>query len=178
MLNVENTALVVIDVQGKLAQLMHEKETLFDNVKRIIKGAQVLEIPIIWTEQNPEGLGPTLPEIASLLDSEPIAKFAFSCCGEEAFMRALEEVNRKQVLLAGIEAHVCVYQTAVDLVRLGYEVHILADAVSSRAASNKQLALEKMKDAGALLTSVEIALFELLKVAQGDKFKKILQIVK
>ncbi|MDP6381175.1 MAG: hydrolase, partial [Phycisphaerae bacterium] len=176
MLNVEDAALVVIDVQGKLAQLMHEKEVLFDNVKRIIKGAQVLKVPILLTEQNPAGLGHTLPDIASLLDVEAIAKFHFSCCGEGAFMQALEGLGRRQILLAGIETHVCVYQTAADLVRLGYDVHVLADAVSSRAESNKRMGLEKMKDAGANLTSVETALFELLKVARGEKFKQVIKI--
>ncbi|MDK1031067.1 MAG: hydrolase [Planctomycetia bacterium] len=178
MLKVENAVLVVSDGQGSLAEMMHEKEALFDNVKRIIKGAQVLEMPIIVTEQNPAGLGPTLPDIAALIQGEAIAKFAFSCCGEEAFVEALRKLGRRQVLLAGIEAHVCVYQTAVDLIGLGYEVYVVADAVSSRAASNRQTGLDGMAGAGARLTSVEMALFELLKVARGDKFKQILKIVK
>jgi len=186
MLNAENAVLVVIDIQGKLATLMHEREALYQNVARIIKGAQVLEIPIILTEQNPDGLGPTVSEIASLVQSQPISKFAFSCCGEEKFMQALRATARKQVLLTGIETHVCVYQTAVDLLAAGYEVHVVADAVSSRTFANKHLGLMKMRDgrpadrsavasAGAAITSVETALFEMLKVARGEKFKEIIK---
>ena len=178
MLEVENTVLVVIDVQGKLAQSMHEKDALFENIAKLIKAAGVLEIPIIQTEQYPKGLGPTVPEIAELLPGEPISKVAFSCCGEKRFVEAMEELGRKQVLLCGIETHVCVYQTAVDLLGSGYEVQVVADAVSSRTPGNKAIGLAKMKDAGAGITSVETALFELLKVAEGEKFKAILRIVK
>ncbi|MCK4626635.1 MAG: isochorismatase family protein, partial [Phycisphaerae bacterium] len=109
MLDIENTILVVIDVQGKLAQSMHEKAALFENLTKLIKAASVLEIPIIWTEQYPEGLGATIPEIAELLPGEAISKVAFSCCGEKRFVEAMEKQGRKQVLLCGIETHVCVY---------------------------------------------------------------------
>lgn len=180
MLTIDNTALIVIDVQGKLAQLMHQKEDLFANLEKIIKGIQVLEIPIVWTEQVPEKLGQTTPEIAQLLanTAEPIAKSSFSCCGHPPFMDALKPLNRKQVLLTGIETHVCVYQTALDLLKLGYEVQVVTDAVSSRASENKQIGLERMNEAGATLTSTEMALFELLRVAEGPQFKEITKIVK
>ena len=179
MLAVENTVLVVIDVQGKLSCLMHEKEKLFENLRKIITGAQILEIPVILTEQNPDGLGRTIPEVADLLPGiQPILKFSFSCCGESRFVRELEALKRKQVLIAGIESHVCVYQTAMDLLGAGYEVQIVADAVSSRTADNRELGLEKMKNEGARLTGVEMALFELLRVAEGAKFKGILKVVK
>jgi len=179
MLTVENTALLIIDVQGKLAQLMQGKEVLFENLQRMIKGAQILGIPIIWTEQNPRGLGPTIPEVAPLLsNSQPIHKLSFSCCGNEDFMRELRALNRKQILITGIETHICVYQTAMDLINLGYEVEVVADAVSSRTVENKEIGLEKVRDGGGKLTSTETALFELLKVAEGEKFKEILQIMK
>ena len=179
MLAVENTALVVIDVQGKLSRLMYEKEKLFENLQKIITGAQILEIPIILTEQNPEGLGRTIPEVADLLpDIQPIPKFSFSCYGEKRFVEELEALKRKQVLIVGIESHVCVYQTAMNLMGAGYEVQIVADAVSSRTAENRELGLEKMKSEGAKLTGVEMALFELLRVAEGAKFKGILKVVK
>jgi nicotinamidase-related amidase len=179
MLTLENTVLVVVDVQGKLAHLMHEKERFFDNLQKIIRGAQVLEVPIIVTEQIPEKLGSTIPEIAEFLSNvQPIKKISFSCGGSDEFMKALEATDRKQVLLTGMETHVCVYQTAMDLLRSGYEVHIVADAVSSRAAENKAVGLEKIKSAGAVLTSIEMALFELLKVAEGAKFKEIIKIIK
>ena len=179
MLTVENTVLAVVDVQGKLAQLMHGREALFENLRRIIQGAQVLGVPILCTEQNPAGLGPTIPEVAGALgDVARIPKLSFSCCGDERFVRELEGLCRTQVLLTGIEAHICVYQTAVDLAARGCEVHVVADAVSSRTQENKAIGLRKMTDAAASVTSVETALFELLRVAEGPQFKQILRIVK
>jgi nicotinamidase-related amidase len=179
MLNVEKTTLVIIDVQEKLSRVMHEKEKLFENLQKLIKGVQILEIPILVTEQNPNGLGPTVPELAPLLsDTKPIIKFSFSCCGEEPFIREIEKMNRKQILLTGIETHVCVYQTAIDLIEAGYEVHTVIDCVSSRTLENKNLALDKIKSEGSKLTSVEIALFELLRTAKSPNFKDLSKIVK
>ncbi len=179
MLEMANAVLFVVDVQGKLAHLMHEKIILFKNLQRLIKGIQVLGVPILWMEQNPDGLGPTIPEIADLLPAiKPIGKMSFSGCRNDRVLQALKTLNRKQVLVAGIEAHICVYQTAADLVDMGYEVHVVTDAVSSRNAENKTIGLQKMSACGASLTSVETALFELLKVAEGDPFKAILRIVK
>ncbi len=179
MLSSDKAILVVIDMQGRLAQSMYRKELLFDNVQKIIKGAQVLDIPILLTEQNPKGLGSTIPEIADLVPGvRRIPKLSFSCCGDALFLKELSALQRRQVLLTGIEAHVCVYQTTVDLVASGYEVHVVADAVSSRTAENKDIGLQKMKDAGAGITSVETALFELLRVAEGPRFKQIISIVK
>lgn len=179
MLTTDKTVLVVIDMQGKLAQSMHCRELLFENVQKIIKGAQVLGLPMLITEQNPNGLGPTIPEIADLVPGvRRIPKLSFSCCCDESFSKELSGLQRRQVLLSGIEAHVCLYQTTVDLVASGYEVHVLADAVSSRTAENKAIGLQKMKDAGASITSVEAALFELLRVAEGPAFKQIIRILK
>ena len=179
MITTEDTALVLVDVQGKLAQSMHNKKDLFENLKKMVKGAQVLGVPILWAEQNPDGLGPTMPEIAELFTNQsPVSKFSFSCCGSDQFLKDLEAVNRKNILIVGIEAHVCVYQTSADLVNLNCDVQVVADAVASRTAENKQIGLEKSKDAGARLTSTETALFELLKEAKGDKFKEIINLVK
>lgn len=179
MLKSKKTALIVIDVQGKLAQLMYAKQTLFENLRKIIKGVQALGVPILWLEQNPEGLGPTIPEVSELLTSiEPISKSSFSGCRNERFVQALKNANRNQVLIVGIEAHVCVYQTAVGLVELGYKVEVVTDAVSSRTIENKKVALQKMRDIGVNLTSTEMALFELLQVAEGEQFKEILKLVK
>jgi nicotinamidase-related amidase len=179
MLTPDKTGLVVIDVQGKLAQVMHNREFLVENLKKLIKGVRVLNIPILWLEQNPAGLGPTLPEIAELMpDITPIGKMSFSACGNPAFMEALEAADRTQLLLVGIEAHICVYQTAIDLLKRSYEVQVVADAVSSRTAENREIALMKMRDSGVGLTSVEMALFELLGVAEGRQFKEIAKIVK
>jgi nicotinamidase-related amidase len=179
MLSPERTALIVVDIQGKIARAMHDHETLIDDIEKLVRGAQALEIPIILTEQNPEGLGPTIPEISGLLASiEPVRKLCFNCCENERFLQELEKLNRRQLLLAGIEMHVCVYQTAAALLDAGYEVQVVADAVSSRTPQNKEIGLGKVREAGGSVTSVETALFELLRVAAGDKFKKILKIVK
>lgn len=179
MLKIENTTLLIIDIQGNLAHLMHGKELLFKNVQKLIKGIQILGIPILWVEQNPQGLGPTIPEIADILsDIQPISKMSFSSCRNDDFLQTLNALNRKQVLVAGIEAHVCVYQTAADIVDIGYEVQVVTDAVSSRSVENKEIGLQRMRDSGVSLTSIETALFELLKVAEGEQFKAILKIVK
>ncbi len=179
MITTEDTALVLVDVQGRLAQSMHNKKDLFENLKTMVKGAHVLGVPILWAEQNPDGLGPTIPEIAELLTNQsPVSKFSFSCCGCDQFLKDLQALNCKNILIVGIEAHVCVYQTAADLTKLRYHVQVVADAVSSRTAENKQIGLQKSKAAGAILTSTETALFELLKEARGDRFKQIIHLVK
>ncbi|MDQ7782020.1 MAG: hydrolase [Desulfomonilaceae bacterium] len=179
MFDLDKTVLVVVDVQERLWAAMYEKESLRDNTVRIVKGAKILGVPIVWTEQNPKGLGSTLPEVAELLaDSEPVTKLSFSCCGEAEFMKKLEALNRRQILLAGMESHVCVYQTVADLRNKGYEVQVVADAVSSRTPENKAVGLERSREVGATITSTETALFELLKVAEGDRFKQMLKIVK
>jgi len=179
MLEIENTVLLIIDIQGKLAHLMDKKELLFKNVQNLIKGSRTLGIPIIWVEQNPKGLGPTIPEIAAMLsDIEPISKMSFSSCRNDSFLQTLNALDRKQLLISGIETHICVYQTAADLVNMGYEVQAVADAVSSRDLENKKIGLQRMKDSGVGLTSVETALFELLKVAEGEQFRQIIRIIK
>lgn len=179
MLDPKNTILVIIDVQHKLAAAMHDKGLLVENLVKLVKGAQVLQVPVIVTEQNPRGLGETLPEIGSLLgDFEPVSKLAFSCCRENAFAERLEKSGRGQVLVAGIEAHVCVYQTALGLKAAGYETQVVSDCISSRTAENKAIALERLRYEGVALTGVETVLFELLGTAEGNRFRQILGIVK
>ncbi len=179
MLDTEKCCLVVVDVQGKLAQLMHGKEALFKNIQTLITAAKILQIPILWCQQCPDALGPTIPEIAQLLaDNEPINKAAFSCCGTDKFNSKLNELSRNQVLLCGIEAHVCVYQTAVDLLTKGFEVNVVVDGVSSRTPDNKQIALSRMAAEGAAISSVEMALFELLRTAEHPKFRQIAKLIK
>lgn len=179
MLKAHNTALVLIDIQGKLAALMHDKDALYAQLQILIKGTQALQLPILWLEQYPKGLGPTIPEVANLLpDQQPLAKTCFSACGLSAFTQALRETGRRQILLAGIETHICVYQTARDLLDEGLYVEIVADAVSSRTAQNKAIGLEKMLHCGAQITSVEMCLFELLQRAGSAEFKEIAGLVK
>lgn len=178
-LDPENTVLVAIDFQERLYPAMHDKERLLERVIKLIQGARVLEIPVILTEQYPRGLGPTLPEIAELLpEVKPVVKTCFNCGDAEPFQAALNSVNRKQVLVCGIEAHICVYQTAVALLPMGYEVQVVADCISSRDPEDKAVSLARMNALGILPTTMEMVLFELLKVASGDRFKQISGIVK
>ncbi len=179
MLSKDNAVLVIIDVQGKLATLMHRKEEFYENVVRMINGARALGIPIIWNEQLPDKLGPTIAEINDILpDHQPLPKNTFSCCGNDEFLTRLRQAGRTQVLLVGLETHVCVYKTALDLLKDDYEVYLVADAVSSRTLENKQIGIDAMRDEGTKITSVEMCLFEMLSVAEGDVFKQIIKIVK
>jgi len=179
MLKQKDCCLVIVDVQGKLAQLMHNKDNLFKNIRILIQSAKILDIPILWCQQVPGALGPTAPEISELLkDDRPINKSSFSCAGCDEFNNKLKELTRKQVMICGIETHVCVYQTAIDLLARDYEVEVIADAVSSRTAENKQIGLNKMAAEGAKISCVETALFELLKTAEHPQFRQIAKLVK
>jgi len=179
MLTVENALLVIIDVQGTLAQKMHDKPFFIENLKKMIKGAQILDVPLLITEQIPQKLGPTLPEVAALFsDFQPIPKASFSCCGEPEFMKKFNALGRTQILLTGIEAHVCVYQTAIALKSLGYEIHLLTDCISSRTGENKLVSIARMKTEGVKLATAEMVLFELVKIAEGEKFREMVKVVK
>jgi nicotinamidase-related amidase len=179
MLETDNSVLLVIDVQEKLSRLVHQREKLIDNIQRLIKGMKVFEIPIIVTEQYPQGLGTTISEVTQLLpDVKRLSKVSFSCCGDETILKELKTIGRRQILVSGIEGHVCVYQTVVDLIKYSYEVQVVTDTVSSRTPENRKIAFYLLDKAGATLTSVETVLFELLKIARNDKFKAISQIVK
>ena len=179
MLTKDSAFLVVVDVQEKLARAMHDKDSLIQSTVKMVQGAKILGLPILWTEQNPNGLGPTVPEVKELLtDLGPVTKLSFSCYGEERFKEKIDGLNRKQALVLGIESHVCVYQTVVDLIRHGYEVQVIADAVSSRTAANAAIGLDRCRLAGASITSTETALFEILQKAEGDQFKQMLKVVK
>ena len=179
MLDEKNCLLVIVDVQGKLAQLMHDRENLFKNIRILIQASKILNIPILWCQQVPAALGPTVPEIEELLkDNQPINKSCFSCAACEQFNEKLKALERKQVMLCGIESHVCVYQTAVDLVSRDYQVDVIADAVSSRTLDNRQIGLNLMASAGVRISSTETALFEILKSAEHPHFKQFAKLVK
>jgi nicotinamidase-related amidase len=179
MLSRTDTILIIIDIQGNLAQAMHEKENLFANNVKLIQGFKAFNLPIIFTEQIPQKLGLTIPLISKELSGiVPIAKETFSCCDDRNFKEHLEGLNRRHVIVAGIECHVCVYQTALDLISNGYTVHLVTDAVSSRTPENRQVGIDAIKSAGAHLTSTEMVLFELLRTAADPKFKDIFKIVK
>jgi nicotinamidase-related amidase len=202
MLEIQDCCLIVVDVQGKLAQLMADREALFRNLRILIQAAKILQIPILWCQQVPEALGPTVPEIAELLTAphvegvapsdptrdvpavlgaapiEPVDKASFSCCGQEQFNAQLNTLGREQVLLCGIETHVCIYQTAMDLMEGGLDVTVIADAVSSRTEQNRQIALTRLAAEGAHISSTEMVLFELLRTARHPQFREVARLVK
>ena len=179
MLKPTNSALVIIDVQGKLARIMQNADDLFKNLSALIKGARVLEVPVIWMEQLPDKLGRTVEEVSENLDGlEPIAKDVFSCGQNDEFNSRLTDIEPENVVLAGIETHICVYQSAMDLLDKNYNVEVVADATSTRLEHNKEIGLEKIRRAGGQITSVETELFELQGKATGDQFKQIIDIIK
>jgi len=179
MLNIKDTVLVLVDVQGKLAEIMHNRDELYANLQKLIKGMKCLDIPIIWMEQIPGKLGQTIQPLRDILtDNTPISKSTFSCCCEPKFMEQLTKLNRKQIILTGIETHVCIYQTAYDLVNSGFHVEVVADAVSSRSAENKTIGLNKINAAGAQITCTETVLLELMRTAEHPMFKEIVKIIK
>ncbi len=179
MLSRSSAALVIIDFQDKLFQAMHAKENLLVNAAKVIKGAKVFDLPLIVTEQIPEKLGQTIPEVTRELgDIERIAKESFSCWGNDRFREQVKLLNRRNIIIIGIESHICVYQTTVDLLDNGYYVHIVADAVSSRTKENSATGLAAMRSCGARITSTEMVLFEILRSAGNAGFKDIQKIVK
>jgi nicotinamidase-related amidase len=174
-----NAVLIIIDIQGNLAQAMYDKENLFTNNVKLIQGFKAFNLPIIFTEQIPQKLGETLPVILQELSGiVPISKETFSCWDDRNFIKQLKALSRRHIVLTGIECHVCVYQTALDLISNGYTVHLVTDCVSSRTPENRQVGIEAIKSAGAHLTSTEMVLFELLRTAADPKFKDIFKIVK
>jgi len=178
MLKKDNALLVFIDVQGKLSELVDGSEALFINLRRLLQGMKALDVPVLVTEQIPEKLGPTREEFQEFISENPITKSSFGCCGEPEFFQTLEKTGRKQVILCGIETHVCVYQTALQLLATGHKVTIVTDAVSSRDPANKTLALRRLENEGVKLTGTEMLLFELLGDAKDPAFKSVLNIVK
>ena len=172
-------ALVVVDVQEAFRPAVLDFERVAASVSVLVRGARVLGLPTLVTEQYPQGLGRTVPEVSEHLDGvEPIEKVCFSAVQADGFSRALQEARRDQVVLCGIESHVCVNQTAEDLLADGVEVHVTQDAVTSRTADNRALGLHKMERSGATVTSVETALFELLRQAGTPEFKQVQALIR
>jgi len=179
MLNTLESVLVLVDFQGRLAEIVHRSELVLPNQMRMVKGCQELGIPILPTVQVPEKLGPLMLELEEALGQvQPIPKAVFSAYREPDFLLALHRSARRQVLLMGIEAHVCVLQTGLDLLDAGFTVHVLSDGVFCRTQENHDLALQRFHDAGATITSVEIALFELIRTSQHPAFRTISKLVK
>lgn len=175
-----NAALVVIDVQEKLCPAMDEKvlKQLLKNAGILMDAAAELNIPIMVTEQYVKGLGETLAELKNRATAPAVEKMSFSCCGEAAFVDKMKALGRQQIIIVGMECHVCVLQTVIELLDAGFTVHLVKDAVMSRRKENWQVGVETARDAGAVITSTEAALFQLLKVAGTDAFKKLAKLVR
>ena len=175
----DNTIAVLVDIQERLFPHIHGHEQLQDNVTKLISGLQILQVPFIITEQYPKGLGKTIEPLASLFCGvKPVEKLAFSCCDEPEFMGKIQAAGLKNVLLCGIETHVCVLQTAMDLKAAGFQPVVVEDCVSSRKPGDKEIALKRLLQEGTLFTSYESILFELCQIAGTDEFKAISKLVK
>jgi len=174
-------ALVVVDIQEKLLPPIFQKEQMVKNSQLLIRLAGILKIPTLLTTQYAKGLGKTVPEIASLLpEIEPLDKHMFSCFGSEAFCSALKHQpgNLNTVLLCGMESHICVMQTALGALRDGYIVHVASDAVSSRTEWNWKIGLQRMRAAGAVISSTEMMIYELLRSSSAPAFRELLPYLK
>jgi nicotinamidase-related amidase len=178
-LDKNNCTLVIIDIQERLATVMKQKDPVVNNCLHLIEIAKMLGIPIVVTEQYPKGLGRTVEEIRRALPTdEPIEKSTFSCCEEPAFLHQIKNLGNKTVILTGMETHVCVLQTCIGLLGNRFHVHLVKDAVCSRTKENWKTGIEFMRDAGAVITSTETVLFQLLKVAGTEEFKAISKRIK
>lgn len=178
-LNKESAVLVVVDIQQRLAAAMNKKDMVVRNTQHLIEAAKLMDVPVVLTEQYSKGLGPTIDEIKEVLpEYSPIEKITFSCCGEDGFMDAIEAAARKVAIVVGMETHVCVLQTCLDLLNAGYYVHMVRDAVCSRTRDNFIAGMEYARQAGVVITSTEIALFQLLNRAGTEEFKAISRRIK
>ena len=180
LLKNNSTALVVVDIQEAFRRAIPEFDQIAAQTAIAVRGFQILDLPVIVTEQYPKGLGRTADEILAVLpkDFEVIEKTAFSSCGSNSFLEKMKLLGANQIVIAGLETHICVNQTAHDLLNENFEVHILHDCVASRLPPNKQTALAKMHSSGAIPSCVEMALFELMRDAKHEKFKEIQRLVK
>ena len=179
ILRSENTALLIIDVQERILKVMRKHENLMENLLKLLRGFKVMQLPVFYTEQYPKGLGPTVAELKDeLSEIEAVQKMSFSCSGAGDLFDDLKKKNIEQVVVCGIESHVCVQQTVLDLISAGFQVDVAADGVSSRKKIDYKIALERMRQNGAEVTTVESILFELLNVCGTDQFKAVSKLVK
>jgi isochorismate hydrolase len=171
-----DSLLVIVDMQERLFSVMAQKKLLADNVLKLLRFGRIIGLPVLMTEQ--EKLGVTLPQIREELRGvEPVSKAEFDCFGAQAFREKLKSMNRKTLILSGIEAHICVAQTAISALS-EYAVHVVADAISSRSLRNREVALQRMMQAGVTVTSTEMVIYEILKRAGTDTFREVLKLVK
>jgi nicotinamidase-related amidase len=179
LLEQENTGLLIIDVQEKLMGVMGRRQIVIDNIIKLLHLAKLFDLPVILTEQYPKWLGTTLPEIKESLPTyEPISKLHFNCCNVEAFNSGLDSAGLENIIITGVESHICIFQTCVSILEKGHNIHVPQDAVDSRTDENWRIGLELMKSAGALITSTETVIYQILKRAGTKEFKKMLKIIK
>lgn len=178
MLDKGNTGLIVIDIQGKLARIVDNSQGMISQCEKLIQGCRILDLPILWLEQNPQRLGSTVEELRALQTTPPFEKFTFDGCKNAQFAQALAQSGVQHWLVCGIETHICVYQTVQSLVKLGYQAHVVSDCVSSRSKASKTLALNKMSQLGAHICNVEMCLYEVIQDCRALEFKSILQLIK
>ena len=177
----EGTLLVVVDMQEPFLRGIHDRERLVGNVRLLAEAAAIMQVPVIPTVQYAARMGGVVPEITQALPGNacvPIDKMCFSCAGTSEFLNAVASSGRRQVLLCGVETHICVSQTALDLVSQGYQVHVAADAVSARSLEKHKLGMERMRDSAVLPCAAEAAVYELMREAGTPEFKAVLALVK
>ncbi|SRR6056297_2822815 len=175
----ENTVATIIDIQEKLFPVMEAKEDLLSNVQVLLEGLKILNIPVVFTQQYTKGLGDTVYAITEEIENfQHIEKKTFSCCDEKAFSDKLAALNRQNVIITGIETHVCILQTAIDLLAKAYQPIIVEDCTSSRSLNDKNIAIERLRQEGAIITTTESILFELTRISGNQDFKDISQLIK
>ena len=178
----ESSVLVVVDVQEPFVKAMEEREAVTKNISTLIHVARINEVPVIVTEQTAAKLGPTVPELASVLTElqvyDPIDKQAFSCCASPEFIQRVYDTGRDTLIITGVEGHVCIQQTTLDALNLGYKVHVVSDAVTSRRPHDLDVAMEKLRHAGAIISSTEMIAYEWLGEGGTPQFKAAMQHLK
>jgi isochorismate hydrolase len=178
-INKDNSMLVIIDIQDRLASVMDVRDQVILNCSHLIELSKLMSIPILLTEQYPKGLGQTVKEIRDILPVyKPIEKLTFDCCEEKTFLEEVKKLGKKNIILTGMETHICVLQTCLGLLKEGFNVHVVKDSVSSRKKENWKTGLEFMKQAGSVITCTETVLFQILKIAGTNEFKAISKRIK
>lgn len=180
-LDADRAMVLVIDLQTKLLPRIEAHEEVTAAVQQLLGGAKLFDLPVLASEQNPGGIGLTVKPVADLLGelhAPVLAKTAFSCCGDQEIRQALGRIDRPQVIVCGIEAHVCVQQTVLDLLATDYQAYVCADAVGSRRGLDLDLGLSRVQQAGAAVTTVEAVLFELCEACDSPRFKQLLELIK
>jgi nicotinamidase-related amidase len=178
-IQIENSLSLVIDIQEKLLPHIHEHQQFILKTEKLIEGLKILGVPVIVTEQYRKGLGNTVSEISKhFSDFKPLEKISFSCCDDVNILKVISDSSKKTIILCGIESHICVLQTTIDLAARGFIPVVVSDCISSRKSEDKTITLDRMRQEGAILTTYEAVLFELCRYAATDQFKEISKLIK